>query len=708
METAIAAITDIDLSHATRVPLWNIPTYFQIIMYLLFLLSLILLFRNLYRHYIFIMKGVFTEHLLPSRFVDLNFKKFFKTIFLQGRVINDLYAGIFHSMIFYGFLTHLLATITVMIHLDTPFKIFNGYIYIVVSFLADLGGVSMILGIALAMFRRYFLKPKYLQHLQLQLQLPSSDLSYWYLYLMLIFFVVIGFSLEGIRIFLTDPITQALTYEKYFSPFGWVIAKLFSYFCGYNEGHEILLSSHKILWMIHMVSTMVFIALMGSSKFLHLLLLPFSALVTPDRQSALILPMNFQDESAETFGLGDSKDLNRKERLDVLACVDCGRCTKVCPAQASGKPLDPKMILAKLKDLKVLNDLKQKDGSLFSEENPLFKSDELDSCTTCGACSQQCPANVEHIKMITNLKRFKVLTLSDIHPSAASTINKIKMHGNPWGIPQSERFNWAQSLEVDLPIIKENKRVEYLFYVGCAGALDPLGQNITKKMIRLLKKCNVDFAVIEKNERCTGDSIRRFGDEYSFDEWAKDNIKFLRQFSFDKILTFCPHCLHTLGKEYGKFSNKDLDGNFKVIHHTELFSSLINSGKIIPKGLVGDKKESKEFTYHDPCYLGRHHGLYRPAREILAAIPGLKLKELINNREESVCCGMGGGNMWYEISEGDHLAINRLKEIASINVNKVITSCPFCMINFNSSKGRYSATENIEIKDIFTVLDESI
>ncbi|MBF0297701.1 MAG: (Fe-S)-binding protein [Oligoflexia bacterium] len=704
------SIQDQIFSTATREPLWNIPTYFLIIMYTLFLLSLILLFRNLYRYYIFIAKGVFTEHLMANKFSTLNFKNFFKTIFLQGKVTNDYYAGIFHSMIFYGFLTHLLATSVVMIHQDSPFKIFNGHFYVMVSFLADMGGVSILLGVILGMVRRYMLKPKNLlfncsDSSTSTISDPTPFFKEVYMYVMLILFVLIGFSLEGIRIILTDSFTQALTVEKYCSPVGWFVAQLFLTIFNFSGQDNInnltssFLTAHKILWMIHTISTMLFIGLIANSKFIHLFLLPLSALITRDRQGAVILPMNFQDETAETFGLGDSKDLNCKERFDVSACIECGRCTKVCPANNSSKPLDPKKILVKLKELK------QKDVSLFSEEKALFSADELDSCTTCGACMQECPANIEHVRLITNLKRYKVLTLSDIRPNAAATVNKIKMYGNPWGIPTSERFKWAQSCKEDIPIIKANKKVEYLFYVGCAGALDPLGQNITKKMIKLLKKCNIDFALIEGEERCTGDSIRRFGDEYSFDEWAKDNIKFLRQFSFDKILTFCPHCLHTLGKEYDKFSDKDLDGNFKVIHHTELFSSLINSGKIIPKGL---NEKTKEFTFHDPCYLGRHHGEYKAARDILANIPNLKLKELDNSKEKSVCCGMGGGNMWYEVAEGEHLAINRLKEIASVNINNVITACPFCMINFNSSKGRYSVTENIEIKDIFDILDESL
>jgi len=214
----------------------------------------------------------------------------------------------------------------------------------------------------------------------------------------------------------------------------------------------------------------------------------------------------------------------------------------------------------------------------------------------------------------------------------------------------------------------------------------------------LLKQANVSFAVMGKTEKCNGDPIRRFGDEYTFFEVAIENIANMRQYQFDKVVTHCPHCLHTIGKEYAKFE----DGAFETVHHTELLAELVRSGKIIPK-----REVAGELTFHDPCYLGRHHGEYDAPRDILKAIPGVKLKEMEKSKDKALCCGMGGGNMWYELPEGEHIAINRLKNIGETKTKKLATSCSYCMINFNSSKSQVQETENIVVEDVATILAKS-
>ena len=236
-------------------------------------------------------------------------------------------------------------------------------------------------------------------------------------------------------------------------------------------------------------------------------------------------------------------------------------------------------------------------------------------------------------------------------------------------------------------------------YVGCAGSYDASNQKVVKDTVELLNKAGVSFAVMGKTEKCNGDPIRRFGDEYTFFEVAIENIANMRQYDFGKVVTHCPHCLHTIGKEYAKFE----DGDFDTIHHTELLADLLKNGKLSPK-----KEVKEELTFHDPCYLGRHHGEYNAPRDVLESIPGVELKEMVKNKDKALCCGMGGGNMWYEMHEGDDLVENRLSHVGETQVYKLATSCSFCMINFNSGKGKVKETENLEVEDVASILRKSI
>ncbi|MDC0253944.1 heterodisulfide reductase-related iron-sulfur binding cluster [Bacteriovoracales bacterium] len=672
-------------SSASREIMWNIPQSFKILMYSLLVISTIVLLQGLYKKLLFVTggKGIKSikgeEGLLPKK---LNWSNFFQTLFFTGKVTRKSYVGFFHSLIYYGFIILWIATDLVAIHYDTPFKVFHGTVYIVVSFLADIAGVAILIGLGFAYYRRYVKNPETLSATK-----PKSEL---FMYWLIGSLVVIGFLIEGIRIYATGmPIG-----EKTWAPIGYFIAFLFS---------NIKLSEHtwsavyQGLWLIHMVSTMGFIASLGHTKFFHIIGIPLSALLTPQRRGAILNPMDFENEEAETFGLGKISEMTMKNRYDLLTCVECGRCTEVCPANLSGKNLDPKTIITKARDFSLSVKESGKNDADFWEESPLYQANELDACTTCGACMEECPSNIEHVNIILEAKRYKTLTLGEIPPSAGDTVSKIKLNGNPWGITQDDRFKWAEGL--DVPVIEEGKKVDYLYYVGCAGSYDAANQKVVQDTIMLLKKAGVQFAVLGKTEKCNGDPIRRFGDEYSFFEVAIENIANLNQYQFDKVVTHCPHCLHTIGKEYAKFE----DGQFETIHHTELLSDLIDTGKLKP-----NKEIKEELTFHDPCYLGRHHGEYNAPRKILNSIKGIKIKEMDANKDKALCCGMGGGNMWYELPEGEHIAKNRLRQIGEKKVEKLATGCSYCMINFNSTKAQVTETENIEVEDVASILAKSL
>lgn len=674
---------DATTMEASREIMWNIPFWMKVAMYLSLAAATAVFAQGLIEKYKYVTQGKDWKQILPKQF---NIENFFRTIFFQGKVTRDPFVGVFHSMIFYGFVTLFIATEFVAIQFDTPFKVFTGTAYKIVSLIADVGGFFVLVGIAMAYYRRYVKRPKYLSATN-----PNQEK---FMYAMLVTLVVVGYLLEGIRIMANN----FPEIEKTWSPLGYMLASVFGSI-GLSE--DVWRISYQGLWLFHMINTMAFVASLSHSKFLHIMVLPFSALITPPRRGAVLNPMDFNNENAETFGLGKTSEMTMKMRLDTLACVECGRCTQVCPANMADKPLDPKLIVTKMRDVQMLNpqghgDVKVKGEDIDLWAAPTYMSNELDSCTTCGACMEECPANIEHVQMIMELKRYKALTLGDLPPAAADATNKIKNNGNPWGISQDDRFNWAQGMEV--PVIEAGKKVDYLYYVGCAGSYDASNQKVVRDTVSLLKKAGVSFAVMGKTEKCNGDPIRRFGDEYSFYEIAIENIANMRQYTFDKVVTHCPHCLHTIGKEYAKFD----DGAFETVHHTELLSELLRSGKL--KAL---KEVAGELTFHDPCYLGRHHGEYNAPRDILTSIPGVKLKEMAANKDKALCCGMGGGNMWYELPEGHHLAHNRLEQIGQTQAPKLATSCSYCMINFNSSKGTVKQTEELQVEDVASILAKS-
>lgn len=668
---------------ASREIFWNIPFSYKIAMYVLFFCALAVLIKGLNDKLIFVtsgegLKGI--KKILPK---NLQWGKFFHTLLLTGKVPRFKNVAIFHGLIFWGFIVLWIATDLVAIHADTPFKIYKGTTYIVVSFAADIAGIMILVGLSLAYYRRYIRRPAYLSATK-----PKQEL---FMYFMLAALVLLGYLIEGVRILGTGmPINEAT-----WSPVGWALASLFDTFGLENKTWATI---YRGMWLVHMTQTMAFIASVGHTKFFHLFALPLQALITPPRRGAVLRAMDFENmpEDVETFGLAKLSELTSKNKFDLLTCVECGRCTQVCPANISGRPLDPKKIITKLRDF-AFETLAagEKDGDLWV--NPLFTSIEIDSCTTCGACMEECPANIEHVDIIMEAKRYKALTLGEIPTDAATAINKTKINGNPWGISQDDRFKWADGLEV--PVIETGKRVDFLYYVGCAGSYDSANQQVVKDTIGLLKKAGVSFAVMGKTEKCNGDPVRRFGDEYSFYEIAIENIANMRQYEFGKVVTHCPHCLHTIGKEYAQFE----DGAFETLHHTELLAELLRTGKLRPT-----KKSSQEMTFHDPCYLGRHHGEYNAPREILKAT-GTVIKEMEKSKDQSLCCGMGGGNMWYELPEGGDMATKRLKHVGEKNVQKLATACSFCMINFNSAKGAEGTkTDDLQIEDVASILAKTI
>ncbi|MCZ7415378.1 (Fe-S)-binding protein [Streptomyces sp. WMMC897] len=461
----------------------------------------------------------------------------------------------------------------------------------------------------------------------------------------------------------------------------------------------------------------------------------------------------FDDEGGEEtqFGVSQVEHFSWKGLLDFSTCTECGRCQSQCPAWNTGKPLSPKLLIMSLRDHshakapyllagggktaegeEKATETQLKDvpaAALAEAERPLIGTledngvidpDVLWSCTTCGACVEQCPVDIEHIDHIVDMRRYQVMIESAFPSEAGTMLKNLEKKGNPWGLAKKQRLEWTKEVDFDVPVVGKTiddlTEVEYLYWVGCAGALEDRAKKTTKAFAELLHIAGVTFAIMGGDEKCTGDSPRRLGNEFLFQQLAEENIATLNAaFGEDdedettrlptakkKIVATCPHCFNTIANEYPQ-----LGGHYEVIHHTQLLQHLIDEGKLVPvtpvEGLI---------TYHDPCYLGRHNKVYTPPREIIGKVPGLRNEEMHRHKERGFCCGAGGARMWMEERIGKRINNERVDEALSLNPDIVSTACPFCLVmltdSVNGKKNEGQAQETIQVVDVSQLLLESV
>ncbi|MEU0985902.1 (Fe-S)-binding protein [Streptomyces sp. NPDC005953] len=459
------------------------------------------------------------------------------------------------------------------------------------------------------------------------------------------------------------------------------------------------------------------------------------------------------EEGAEeaVFGVSQVEHFSWKGILDFSTCTECGRCQSQCPAWNTGKPLSPKLLIMSLRDhahakapyllagggktmegeekasAEALKDvpaaaLAEAERPLIGtlEENGVIDPDVLWSCTTCGACVEQCPVDIEHIDHIVDMRRYQVMIESAFPSEAGTMLKNLEKKGNPWGLAKKQRVEWTKEVDFEVPIVGQDiedlTEVEYLYWVGCAGALEDRAKKTTKAFAELLHMAGVKFAIMGGEEKCTGDSPRRLGNEPLFQQLGQENVAMLNMAfgeddedestrkpkSAKKIVATCPHCFNTIANEYPQ-----LGGEFEVVHHTQLLQHLIDEGKLLPitpvDGLI---------TYHDPCYLGRHNKVYTPPREIMSAVPGLRQQEMHRHKERGFCCGAGGARMWMEERIGKRINNDRVDEALSLNPDIVSTACPFCLVmlsdSINGKKNSGEAKENLQVVDVAQLLLDSV
>jgi Fe-S oxidoreductase len=482
---------------------------------------------------------------------------------------------------------------------------------------------------------------------------------------------------------------------------------------------------------------MAFLVVVAYSKHLHIALAGFNVLFSrrpdalgplePMRSGGVVLDFEEADPDTDTFGIGKVEDLTWKGFLDLGTCTECGRCQSQCPAWATGKPLSPKQLILDLRDhafakapyLLTPEDQRDSLSDLIKAEaqRPLvggvaetgvIDPEVIWACTNCGACVNECPVDIEHIDHISGMRRHQVLVESAFPQEATTMLNNLERRGNPWGMAESKRGDWISELDFDVQVIdgKIPDDTEYLFWVGCAGALDDRAKATTKAVATLLHDAGVSFAVLGPAETCTGDPARRLGNEFVYSMLAQQNIETLNEAgvgagSGKKVIASCAHCFNAIGREYPQ-----LGGHYQVLHHTEVLAKLVDDGKITPVTEAGQK-----VTYHDPCFLGRHNKVFTPPRQLIDAVPGTQAQEMERSGERSFCCGAGGARMWLEESTGTRINDTRATEALRTGADVIATACPYCNVMLgdavNAKKASGQARDNIEVIDVATLLVRS-
>ena len=464
---------------------------------------------------------------------------------------------------------------------------------------------------------------------------------------------------------------------------------------------ESLIFGEHLGWWMALGLILGFMPYFPYSKHAHLFMGPLNYMAKVDRRSLSTLEiMDLEDESSEQFGAGKLEHLPQKELLDAYACIMCNRCQDACPAYYTGKELSPSALEINKRYYlnENLKEFSEGADSLEGLSKWMLSEEAAWSCTTCGFCIEVCPVGNEPMVDILRMRQDLVLMESNFPKGAMETFEKIENYGNPWGMSPNDREKWTEGM--DVPKMREKGSAEYLYWAGCSGAYDDRGKDISRSVAKIMNESGVDYAILGNEETCTGDSARRIGNEYLFQMQAAQNMGNFEKYGVKKIVTQCPHCLTTLKNDYG-----EIGAELEVVHHSEFIADLIKEGKISP-----EKSLEEDITFHDACYVGRHHGEYDAPRDVLQSVMGkdAKLVEMPRNKEQSFCCGAGGGNMWYDIDKGKRINVERFEEAIDTGAKKVATSCNFCMIMMEDARKVTGQDEAMEVYDISELVAQRI
>ena len=602
--------------------------------------------------------------------------------FAQKRMFRDFYAGFFHILIFGGFLVLTVRTIALVVEGLIPhFVLLRGVPGNAYTLVKDVFEVLTLLGVALAVFRRAFARPKRL------------DLTWdaWLILFLIAFLMVTDLVAESARTAL------APGHATIWAPVVGALAGMMA-----GAAPATLQAIYEWSWWLHLGDLLFFGNYLPYSKHFHIIVsIPnifFMNLEPMGRLATVDL------ENTERFGASRVEDLTWKQMLDGYTCTECGRCRVVCPTALTGKPLDPKIFIGNVRDAVyeatpgVLAESSGRGNGASGQSarqdliGGWISEDTIWACTMCGFCTTACPVFIiPAVDKIAEMRRYLVLDKAEFPKEVQNAFRGMETNGNPWNISAATRADWAKDLPVATMGEAGDKEIEVLFWVGCAGSYEDRAKRVSKALVEILDAAGVSFAILGNEETCTGDSARRMGNEYLFQMLAQQNVETLNGYKVRKIVTNCPHCMNCLKNEYGDFG-----GQYEVVHGSQLVSELIRAGRVkmgteIPESI----------TFHDPCYLGRYNGAYDAPRDILRAIPGLRLTEMPRSREKGLCCGAGGGRMWMEEKLGTRINQERMREIADTGASSVGVSCPFCMVMIGNAKDEIGvATQPFDVLEL--------
>jgi len=606
----------------------------------------------------------------------------------RGLHFRELFPGVIHFLIFTGCVVLFIGTVLVAAS-HYVYEFLEGGVYLGLSLVLDIFGLLLIIGVIMAMYRRYLQKPDRLDN-------RTEDLL---ALLLLLVLAVSGFIVEGLRIAATELKTNPDW--AVWSPGGYLFALGFR-----GMGQSTLLLWHQVIWWLHSVlaiGAIIYVAL-AWNRLWHIIVSPINVFFRNLGPRGALAPIDM--EAAEIFGVDRIQNFTWKHLLDLDACTRCGRCQDSCPAYLSGKPLSPKKVIQDLKShllerAPVL--LKRK----AEETNPgdngramigeVVGEDEIWNCTTCYACQEVCPVYIEPMVKLIEMRRNLVMERASLPETGEGALKCLEVRGHPWRGTTMSRTDWAEGLEVKT--LADESDVDTLFWVGCTEALEMRSARVAAAIARILKLAGVNFGILGNEEACCGDPARRLGNEYLFQMLAQQNIELLNNCGIKKIVTGCPHCYNTLKHEYPQFG-----GNFEVMHHSEMMANLIREGK-----LRGIKGFNGVVTYHDSCYLGRYNNIYDAPRDILHGLDGVKLVEMERNLEYGFCCGAGGGHLWLEEQKaGERINEMRTEQAVSTRAEIIATACPYCLQMFEDGIKTKEAGESVRVMDIAELVVKAI
>jgi Fe-S oxidoreductase/nitrate reductase gamma subunit len=682
---------------ATRQILWNISGAGEVVLYLLAAMALGILGWGIYKHVRRILNGQPVTFPTPAQAGRLGMA--LVTVLSNRTVLNrHKLGGSMHLLIMWGFIVLFIGTTIVAIEYDLFHKIMGmehlmlqGWFYLGFEFITDLFGVLLVVGLIIAIIRRYVL------HRQ-QLKRQSVD---WILPVLLLVIGVTGFIVEGFRLAAT---AADLGYAPGWSPAGALFAGMVN-----GADPDSIKSAHVVFWWVHVLLALGAIAVLPFvPKVMHLVAAGVNIFFEDLRPKGRLAKLDVEGafERDENLGYETLADLTRKDLLDVVSCTECGRCEMNCPANISGKILSPREVVLGLRrqlnaEIPIAGTPLESSRILDAEISP----EAIDYCTTCMACVESCPVFIDPLSKILEIRRNEAMIHDRFPDTYADVLMGMEKRGNPWNEHPTARMEWAKGLNVPImaDLAEEGKRVEYLFWVGCSAAYDPRNTKIAQSMVKILQAAGINFAVLGEEERCTGDPARRMGQEYLFSVQAEANVELLAEYDFNHILTICPHCYNSFAKEY-----PDFGGDYSVIHHTQIIEELIEEGRISLNQSI-----DATVTFHDSCYLGRHNRIFDAPRNILAKIPGVKTVEMERNRELAMCCGGGGGLSWFEEDTDKRVNDRRVEQasqaVAGTSTDKsslIVTSCPFCLTMIEDGLAAHETS--LENKDIAELVVEAM